>query len=174
MEAPPCTYCGKIGKDDWASGIVDWSDGCDGDKTGGGVAARGRGQEALSHSACTVPRCNSIPAGWGMASTACRGGIGIAIRKAACTVSGAGGGVLVSLETEVVDKGLPLRPALLCGAEGVEMSPGALCVRKSERLLRKKDDLSKKLIRVVVEVDAFGADVKTSGCSNEGTMPLDK
>lgn len=174
MEVSPCTYCGKIGKDDWASGMVDWSDGCDGDKMGGGVTARGRGQEVLSHSACTVPKCNSIPARWRTASTACRGGIGIAIRKAACTVSGAYGGVLASLETEVVGKGLPLRPALLSGAEGVEISPDALCVCKSERLLRKKDDLSKRLIRVFVEDDAFGADVKTSGCSNEETMSLDK
>jgi hypothetical protein len=111
MEGSPCTYCGKIGKDDWASGIVDWSDGCDGDKTGGGVTARGRGQEALSHSACAVPRCNSIYDGSETTPMACRDGI--AIRKAACTVSGAGGGVLVSLETEVLGRGSPMPFVLL-------------------------------------------------------------
>lgn len=132
--------------------------------------ARGRGQEALSHSACAVPKCNSIPARWGTAPMACRDGI--AIRKAACTVSGAGGGVIASLE--IVGKGLPLPSALLCGAEGDEMSPRALCACKSGRLLWKKDDPAKRLIRDFVEDDAFGTDVKISGWGSEKTMPSDE
>jgi len=67
------------------------------------------------------------------------------------------------LETEVVGKGLPLPPVPLCGGEGVEMRPGALCVREAERLLWKKDDPAKMLIRFFVEADVFGTDVKTSG-----------
>lgn len=136
------------------------------------MTARGRGQEALSHSACAVPKCNSIPARWGTAPTACRDGI--AIRKAACTVSGAGGTVIASLETEVVGKGLPLPSALLWGAKGVGMSPSALCACKLERLLPKKDDPAKRLIRDFVEDDAFGTDVKTSGWSSEEIMPSDE
>jgi hypothetical protein len=136
------------------------------------VKARGRGQEALSHSAWAVPRCKSKPASWGTAPTACRDGI--AIRKAACTVSGAGGGVLASLKMGGVAKGLPLPSALLCGADGVELSPGALCVCKPGRLLWKKVDPAKRLIRDFVELDVFGTDVKTSGCSREEAMPLDE
>ena len=151
---------------------MDWSDGCEGDKTGGGVTARGIGQEALSHSALAVPRCKSKSASWETAPTACRDGI--AIRKAVCRVSGAGGGDIVSLKTESVGRELPLPSALLCGGEGVELGPAALCVFELERLLWEKVDPTKRLIRVFVELDALGTDVKTSGYSNENIMPSDE
>lgn len=136
------------------------------------MTGRGNGQESLSHSACAVPKCNSISNSRGTAPMACRDGI--ATRKTACTVSGAGGGVPASLEAGVVYKGLPLPSVRLCGVEGAEIGPGALCVCKTERLLWKKDDPVKMLIRVFVEADVFGTDVKTSGCSSKETMPLDE
>jgi len=153
---------------------VDWSDGSEGDEAGGGVTARVIGQEALSHSASVVPRCNSKSTSWGTAPTACRDGI--AIRKAACRVSGAGGGVLVSLKTETVGKGLLLPSVLLCDAEGVEMGPAALCAFGPERPLWdcRKGDPTKRLIRVFAELDCFGTDVKTSGYSNESITPSDE
>lgn len=64
--------------------------------------------------------------------------------------------------------------ALLCGAEGVEMSLGALCVFELECVLWKKDDPAKRWIKVFVGLDAIGTDVKTSGCSNEETTPSDE
>jgi hypothetical protein len=160
MEPSPCTYCGKIGKDGWVGGSVGCSDGCEDDKTGG-VTGRGIGQEALSHSAWAVPRCNSNSTSSGTAPTACRDGI--AIRKAACRVSGAGGEVLASLTGESAGTGLLLPSVLLCGAGGVDTRLGALCtfpVVKLERLLWKRVDPAKRLIK---ELDAFGTDVKTSG-----------
>jgi hypothetical protein len=54
------------------------------------------------------------------------------------------------------------------------MSPGALCVCKSGRLLWKNDDPAKMLNRVFVEADAFGTEVKTSGCRSEEKMLLDE
>jgi hypothetical protein len=47
------------------------------------------------------------------------------------------------------------------------MSPDALGAFKLERLLWKKVDPAKRLSRVFVELDDFGTDVTTSGCSNE-------
>lgn len=96
-----------------------------------------------------------------MVPSACRDGI--ATRKAACKVSGAGREDIASLGTESVGRGLPLPSALLCDAEGVEIGPAALCAFKLERLLREKFDPTKRLIRVFVELDALGTDVKTSG-----------
>ena len=126
------------------------------------MTARGTGQEALSHSVWAVPRCNSKATSWEAAPTACR--YGIAIRKAACSVSGAGGGVPASLKTESVDTRLPLPSTLLGGAEEVEMCPGAL---KLERLLWKMDGPAKRLNRLFVKLDVVGTDVKTSGYSSE-------
>lgn len=124
------------------------------------MTARGIGQAVLSHSALAVPRCNSKFASWETAPSACRDGI--ATRKAACKVSGAGREDITSLGTESVGRGLPLPSALLCDAGGAEIDP-ALCAFKLERLLREWFDPTKKLIRVFVELDALGTDVKTSG-----------
>jgi hypothetical protein len=74
------------------------------------VTARGIEQEALSHSVWAVPKCNSRFTSWGTVPTSRRDGI--AIRKAACRISGAGGGVLASLETGNAGKGL-LFPSVL-------------------------------------------------------------